>query len=125
MPAVAVPLLVVNRTAAAQSELRIGHLSARRNTPDYPALLVMNAILGGQFVSRINMNLREDKGYTYGPHSRIDHNVLGSSLMFDVEVATEVTAAALLETLYELGRIASLPVTEAEVESVRRCAARS
>ena len=54
-------LAIVPREAAAQSELRIGHLSTRRNTPDYPALLVMNALLGGQFVSRINLKLREEK----------------------------------------------------------------
>jgi predicted Zn-dependent peptidase len=79
-------------------------------------------IFGGYFSSRWTENIREDKGYTYGPHSRIEHNVLGSSLMLDVEVATEVTGPALLETLYELGKIASLPVTEAEVDSVRQYA---
>ena len=64
-------LAVVAREAAPQSELRIGHLSAHRNSPDYPALLVMNAVLGGQFVSRINLKLREEKGYTYGARTRI------------------------------------------------------
>jgi predicted Zn-dependent peptidase len=59
-------LAIVPREGAAQSELRIGHLSARRDTPDYAPLLVMNAILGGQFVSRINMKLREEKAFTYG-----------------------------------------------------------
>ncbi len=57
-------IAIVTRDGAAQSELRMGHLSARRDTPDYPALLVMNAVLGGQFVSRINLKLREEKGYT-------------------------------------------------------------
>src|SRR6185436_299164 len=52
-------MTVVAREGAAQSELRIGHLSARRDTPDYASLIVMNAILGGQFVSRINLKLRE------------------------------------------------------------------
>ena len=65
-------LAIVPREGAAQSELRIGHLSARRNTPDYPALLVMNALLGGQFVSRINLKLREEKGYTYGARTGFD-----------------------------------------------------
>ncbi|MBF8300648.1 MAG: hypothetical protein HW394_1018, partial [Acidobacteria bacterium] len=65
-------LVVVPREGAPQSELRIGHLSARRNTPDYPALLVMNAVLGGEFVSRINLKLREEKGYTYGARTGFD-----------------------------------------------------
>ena len=65
-------LLVVPRDGAAQSEVRIGHLSARRDTPDYAPLLVMNAILGGQFVSRLNMKLREEKAFTYGVRSGFD-----------------------------------------------------
>ena len=64
-------LAIVPREGAAQSELRIGHLSVRRNTPDYPALLVMNSVLGGQFVSRVNLKLREEKGYTYGAQDRL------------------------------------------------------
>ena len=52
-------IAIVPREGAAQSELRIGHLAVRRDTPDYAPLLVMNALLGGQFVSRINLKLRE------------------------------------------------------------------
>jgi zinc protease len=65
-------LAVVPRPGAAQSELRIGHVCASRATPDYHALLLLNTILGGQFVSRVNLNLREDKGYTYGARTGID-----------------------------------------------------
>ena len=65
-------LAIVPREGAAQSELRIGHLSARRDTPDYAALLVMNAMLGGQFVSRINLKLREEKAFTYGARTGFD-----------------------------------------------------
>ena len=65
-PSPAGRVVTVHRTGAAQSELRMGHVGLARSTPDYHALLVMNMILGGQFVSRINMNLREEKGYTYG-----------------------------------------------------------
>ena len=57
---------VLARAGAAQSELRIGYACARRATPDYHALLLLNTILGGDFVSRLNLNLREAKGYTYG-----------------------------------------------------------
>jgi len=116
------PLLIVDRPGSVQSSLRMGGEAVPRSDPRYPALQLANLIFGGYFSSRWTENIREDKGYTYGPHSRIDHHVLGSSLMFDVEVATEVTAPAVLETRYELGRIASLPVTAEEVESVRQYA---
>jgi zinc protease len=116
------PLLIVDRPGSVQSSLRMGTAALPRTDKRYPALQLANLIFGGYFSSRWTENLREDKGYTYGPHSRIEHNVLGSSLVFDVEVATEVTAPAVLETVYELGRIASLPVTAAEVDSVRQYA---
>lgn len=116
------PLLLLDRPDSVQSSVRMGAAAVARTDERYPALQLANLIFGGCFSSRWTENIREDKGYTYGPHSRIDHNVLGSSLMFDVEVATEVTGPALLETMYELGRIASLPVTPAEVDSVRQYA---
>jgi predicted Zn-dependent peptidase len=105
-----------------QSSLRLGGAALPRTDPDYPALQLANLIFGGYFSSRWTENIREDKGYTYGPHSRVDHHVLGSTLVLDAEVATEVSAPSLLETWYELGRIAALPVSEAEVESVRQYA---
>jgi zinc protease len=116
------PLLVIDRPGSVQSSLRMGGAAVPREDPRYPALQLANLIFGGYFSSRWTENIREDKGYTYGPHSRIDHHVLGSLLAFDVEVATEVTGPALLETRYELGKIASLPVTEAEVDAVRQYA---
>jgi len=116
------PLLVVDRAGSVQTSLRMGTSALTRTDEGYPALQLANLIFGGYFSSRWTENIREDKGYTYGPHSRIDHHVLGSTLMLDVEVATEVTAPAILETRYELGRIASLPVTDTELASVRQYA---
>jgi predicted Zn-dependent peptidase len=116
------PLLVVDRPGSVQSSLRMGAAALRRDDAGYPALQLANLIFGGYFSSRWTENIREDKGYTYGPHSRIEHHVLGSTLLFDVEVATEVTAPALLETRYELGKIATLPVTDEEVDAVRQYA---
>ncbi|MEO8889885.1 MAG: pitrilysin family protein [Jatrophihabitantaceae bacterium] len=116
------PLLVVDRPGSVQSSVRMGGAAVTRVDPRYPALQLANLIFGGYFSSRWTENIREDKGYTYGPHSRVDHHVLGSALSFDVEVATEVTAPAMLETRYELGKIASLAVTEAEVDAVRQYA---
>jgi predicted Zn-dependent peptidase len=101
--AVAAPrLAIVPRESAAQSELRIGHLSARRNTPDYPALLVMNALLGGQFVSRINLKLREEKAYTYGARTGFDWRRGLSPFVLQASVHTASTAAAIADAIGEI-----------------------
>ena len=98
-------LAMVARPAAAQSELRIGHLSARRDTPDYPALLVMNAVLGGQFVSRINLKLREEKGYTYGARTGFDWRKGLSPFTLQASVHTAATADAIRDSLDEFGAL--------------------
>ena len=95
-------LAIVPREAAAQSELRIGHLSARRNTPDYPALLVMNSVLGGQFVSRVNLKLREEKGYTYGARTGFDWRRGRAPFSLHASVHTGSTADAVRDALTEL-----------------------
>jgi predicted Zn-dependent peptidase len=100
------PLAVIPRAAAAQSELRIGHLSARRDTPDYPALLVMNAVLGGQFVSRINLRLREEKGFTYSARTGFDWRKGLAPFAFQASVQTAATAEAIRDTLTEFGALA-------------------
>jgi len=113
----AVPrLAIVPREGAAQSELRIGHLSASRDTPDYPALLVMNAVLGGQFVSRVNLKLREEKGYTYGARTGFDWHKGLSPFALQASVHTAATADAIRDSLGELEAIrASRPPTGDEL----------
>jgi predicted Zn-dependent peptidase len=109
-------LAVVAREGAAQSELRIGHLSARRNTPDYSALLVMNSVLGGQFVSRINLKLREEKGYTYGARTGFDWHRGLAPFAMQTSVHTAATADAIRDTLDEIDAIrGSRPVSEQEL----------
>jgi zinc protease len=98
-------LVVVPREGAAQSELRIGHLSARRDTPDYSALLVMNAALGGQFVSRVNLKLREEKGYTYGARTGFDWRRGLAPFSLQASVHTASTADAVRDSLAELEAI--------------------
>jgi zinc protease len=98
-------LAIVPREGAAQSELRIGHLSARRNTPDYAALLVMNALLGGQFVSRVNLKLREEKGYTYGARTGFDWRRGVSPFVLSASVHTAATAAAIADSVAEIDGI--------------------
>jgi len=109
-------LAVVPRAGAAQSELRIGHLSARRTTPDYPALLVMNAVLGGQFVSRINLRLREEKGYTYSARTGFDWRRGLAPFSLQASVHTAATAESIRDGLAELAAIRdSRPPTDDEM----------
>ncbi len=109
-------LAIVPREGAAQSELRIGHLSTRRNTPDYPALLVMNSVLGGQFVSRVNLKLREEKGYTYGARTGFDWRRGRAPFSLHASVHTAATADAVKDAHAELeGLRGTRPVTTTEL----------
>lgn len=109
-------LAVVPREAAAQSEVRIGHLSAHRKSPDYSALLVMNAVLGGQFVSRINLKLREEKGYTYGARSGFDWRRGLAPFSLQASIHTGATADAIADCFAELHGIrGARPPSDAEM----------
>ncbi|GIJ14713.1 M16 family metallopeptidase [Micromonospora gifhornensis] len=121
-PLVPGPLLLIDRPGSVQSSLRMALPAVPRTHPDHAALQLANLIFGGYFSSRWVENIREDKGYTYGPHSFVEHSVAGSLLMAAAEVATEVTAPALLETHYELGRLATLAPSEEELEQARQYA---
>lgn len=116
------PLLLADRPDAVQSSLRVALPAVGRTHQDHPALQLANLIFGGYFSSRWVENIREAKGYSYGPHSAVEHSVAGSALVVAAEVATEVTAPALLETWYELGRLACAPPTEVELEQARQYA---
>jgi predicted Zn-dependent peptidase len=98
-------LNLVPRPGAPQSELRMGHVGVARNTPDYHALVAANMVLGGQFVSRINLNLREDKGLTYGAHTSFDCRRLPGPFMLQASVQTEGTVRAIEESLAEIAGI--------------------
>jgi predicted Zn-dependent peptidase len=114
------PIVLVDRPGAVQSNIRIGGPALTRRDAGLPALSLANMIFGGYFSSRLVENIRERKGYTYSPRSWIDHQALGSALTITVDVGTEVTAPALLETRYELGRMATLSVSAEELGSARR-----
>jgi len=116
------PVLVVDRPGSVQTTIRMGGPAPRRHDPDHAALKLGNLVFGGYFSSRLVGNIRERRGYTYSPHSGIDHAGAASTLTVAADVATEVTAPALLETTYELGRIATLPVEPQELEAARRYA---
>jgi predicted Zn-dependent peptidase len=109
-------LSVIPRPGAPQSELRIGHVAVARNTPDYHALVAANMVLGGQFVSRINLNLREEKGFTYGARTSFDFRRLPGPFSLQVSVQTAATAEAIHESLDEIAGIRDArPVTAEEL----------
>ena len=109
-------LNVVPRPGAPQSELRIGHVATARNTPDYHALVAANMVLGGQFVSRINLNLREHRGFTYGARTGFDFRRLPGPFALTVSVQTAATGEAIEESIGEISAIrGSRPVTREEL----------
>jgi zinc protease len=111
------PLAVIARSGAAQSELRIGHVCAPRSTPDYHKLLILNTILGGEFVSRLNLNLRESKGYTYGVRTGFSLRRGMGPFVMQTSVGTDVTGPAIHEALGEIRAIADgRPATAEEVQ---------
>jgi predicted Zn-dependent peptidase len=109
-------VVIVPRPGAPQSELRVGQVSAPRSTPDYHALLLWNAVLGGQFVSRLNLNLRQAKGYTYGVRSGFDFRRDRGPFSVHTSVQTTATADAMIEILREISDLAAdRPVTAPEL----------
>src|SRR4029077_9761266 len=109
-------LSIVPRPKAPQSELRIGQVSGPRDTPDYHALLVANTILGGQFVSRINLNLREHKGLTYGARTAFEFRRLPGPFALQASVQTSGTAVAIQESIGEIAGIRGpRPATDEEL----------
>jgi zinc protease len=95
-------LLIVDRPGAAQTELRIGHAGVPRKTPDFHALVLLNAVLGGHFSSRLNLNLRERRGYTYGVRSAFDFRMSAGPFSVQTSVQTDATADAVAQVLGEL-----------------------
>jgi zinc protease len=115
-------LLLVHRPGAVQSQLRLSGPAVGRTHPNYPALQLANLAFGGYFSARLPENLREDKGYTYGASSWIEFNPHGGIVLIDTDTATEVTAPALLEIRYEMGRLCLIPPDDDEVDAARRYA---
>ncbi len=110
-------LYIVDRPGAAQSVLMIGQVGQPRSTPDYFPLLVLNTVLGGQFTSRVNMNLREEKGYTYGARTSFDYRRGAGPFAATAGVQTAVTRESVFEFMKELrGVRGERPVTPAELE---------
>ena len=111
-------IVLVDKPGAAQTEIRIGRIGVPRLTEDYYALLVMNTILGGSFSSRLNNNLREQHGYTYGASSTFDFRPLPGPFLAASAVQTAVTDSALVQFMKELHGILE-PISDAEVERAK------
>jgi zinc protease len=110
-------VFIVPRPGAAQSELRIGHIGVARTSPDYHALVTLNLVLGGQFVSRINTNLRERRGYTYGARTTFDFRRAAGPFVLHASVQPDATGEASREVIAELQAIRrERPVTNDELE---------
>ena len=104
-----------HKEGSVQTEIRVGHISSPRSDKDYFPKLLLNTILGGQFTSRINLNLRERNGYTYGAHSRFQYFKDSSYFQISTSVGIENTINAIKEIEFELNNIKN-GVEENEVE---------
>jgi zinc protease len=100
-------ITIVDRPGSAQSNIILGNLAMERSSADYFSALVMNQVLGAGASSRVFMNLREEKGYTYGAYTRLNTKRLTGDLEATAEVRNEVTGDSLREFFYELERIRS------------------
>ncbi|MBM3908283.1 MAG: insulinase family protein [Gemmatimonadetes bacterium] len=107
---------IVAKPDAPQSELRVGHVGLPRAHPDYFAVVVMNAVLGGLFSSRINLNLRERHAYTYGAYSAFDWRRAAGPFVVGTAVKTEVTDAAVREILSEIDQIRAHSIRSEELD---------
>jgi zinc protease len=112
-------LTIVDRQGSAQSNIVLSSLAIERKNPDYFPFLLMNQILGAGASSRIFMNLREEKGYTYGAYSRFDTKRLAGDFEATAEVRTAVTGESLKEFFYELNRIRDEKVSLEELQDAK------
>ena len=110
---------VVDRPGSAQANIVIANAGITRTSPDYFPMLVMHTVLGANASSRLFMNLREEKGYTYGAYSSLDARRTAGTFRATAEVRTPVTGESLKEFFYELDRIRNEPVSEKEIADAK------
>lgn len=110
---------IVNKQGAVQSNLRVGHIGISRNNPDFIAVTVMNTILGGYFGSRINYNLREKHGFTYGARSNFNTRIYPGDFSVDTDVRNDVTDTSVSLIIEELSRMIKEEVTDEEFLTVK------
>jgi zinc protease len=113
-------IYLIDRPGAAQSEVRVGHVGLSRDTPDYFPVLILNTVLGGSFKSRLNMILREEKGFTYGASSSFAFRRTGGLFSAGAAVFTEATGETVAIAVREIERMAQFGATAEELERARR-----
>jgi zinc protease len=118
-------LVIVDKPGAPQTQLRVASIGVPRSTPDYEALRVMNETLGGLFSSRINLNLREEHGYTYGADSQFVFRRSAGPFLVGSGVRTDVTAPAVGEIFKEIRRMRESPMSAEELTMAKDSLVRS
>lgn len=118
-------ILLLDRPSSMQTELRVGGVGIARGEEEEEAALVMNAVLGGLFSSRVNLNLREEKGWTYGARSVLLRRRRPGPFLLRTAIATEATADAFREVLAEMERLRAEPPTPGEMELAANALTRS
>jgi zinc protease len=119
-PQAASRIFLIDRPGSVQTVLQLGNLGIERTNSDYFSLLLADRILGGGPAARLFLNLREDKGYTYGAYSNFGGSKFRGTWMSSPEVRTDVTEGAMKEFMYELKRLRDEPVSTAELENAKR-----
>ena len=104
-------VIIVDTPGSPQTQLRVAGVGAERSSPDFRPLQVMNQVLGGSFSSRINMNLREEHGYTYGAQSQFTFRRAPGPFQVAAGIRTDVTAPAVAEVFKEILSMAQKPMT--------------
>src|ERR1044072_7685659 len=129
VPAVTIPpapaqsesrIVLIDRPGSVQTVLQLGTLGIERTSPDYFSVLVADRVLGGGPSGRLFLNLREDKGYTYGAYSNFGGSKFRGTWISSSEVRTDVTEGAMKEFMYELNRLRTEKVSATELENAKR-----
>ncbi len=115
-----VKVIAVEKRGAVQSDIMVGHLGVKRKTPDFIPLLVMNTLLGGFFTSRINKNLREVNGYTYGARSYFNFRKNLGDFCIETNVENQLTYKAIKEIIFELDKLKNENISEDELNTVKK-----
>ena len=110
---------VIDRPGSSQANIIIANSGITRTSPDYFPMLLMHTVIGANASSRLFMNLREEKGYTYGAYSSLDARRTAGTFRATAEVRTPVTKDSLKEFFYELNRIRTEPVSEKEIADAK------
>lgn len=112
--------VMIQRDGSVQSTLRIGRPAIASTSPDYVPMQLAGTVLGGGFSSRVNLNLREEKGYTYGAGAGLSAARAGGNIVAQADVRNEVTGASLKEFFYEFNRLGTEPVSPQELDDTKR-----